>query len=147
MRASIRHGFRRTKIRSMFHQICYVLGILRSKETCACGHNQQVADLVLCSCVTCSSCGAWVVVQGKLTALSKYTFRALHWLKACGVAVSVKCPHKVDRHVSPPHDLPLFPRSQSAAPADSRNAMLTLPVCRDGGIVRPDPRHWLRPRT
>jgi len=27
------------------------------------------------------------------------------------------------------------------------NAMLTLPVCRDAGIVRPDPRHSLRPRT
>jgi hypothetical protein len=30
---------------------------------------------------------------------------------------------------------------------DSSNAMLTSPVCRDGGIVRPDPRHSLRPRT
>jgi uncharacterized protein DUF4372 len=30
---------------------------------------------------------------------------------------------------------------------DSSNAMLTLPVCRDRGIVRPDPRHSLRPRT
>jgi hypothetical protein len=54
--------------------------------------------------------------------------------------------HRFPSH-SPSHDLSLFPRSQSAAPVDSRNAMLTLPVCRDGGIVRPNPRHSLRPRT
>jgi len=33
---SSRHGFRRTKIRNMFYQICYVRGILRSKETNEC---------------------------------------------------------------------------------------------------------------
>ena len=30
-------------------------------------YNCRVADRIVCSCVTCPSCGAWVVVQGRTT--------------------------------------------------------------------------------
>src|SRR5258708_7272819 len=30
-------------------------------------YNGCVADRILCSCVTCPSCGAWVVIQGRIS--------------------------------------------------------------------------------
>ena len=33
-------------------------------------YNSRVADCILCSCATCPSCGAWVFVQGRITAIT-----------------------------------------------------------------------------